>query len=118
MNRLTVFFQGENPTTLQLILTWGAGLIAFAVVWQLTQGGLSGLIIALLAADWTGGVVAHSHQTVADWWRERLTLRLAFYLIHVPEVVLLFLLTGSNALFWSMLAVLAAKLAVFAYMKG
>ena len=71
------------------------------------------LLLAVLAVDWCGGVVANSAETVRAWWRERPRLSKAFVVVHLLELPLVYWLAGGGLVFYVFALVLAMKLGVF-----
>lgn len=104
---------GLKPTLFQLMSSYGVGiasaaftLIALGIDWKT-------LLLALLVLDWTAGVVANSAETVRAWWQARPHLRIAFLVVHILELPLMFWLSGGGEIFVILTLVLAAKLSVF-----
>ena len=105
--------QGESPTRVQVIGTWtvffgAAGLVLMSgsIDWKL-------LLVAFIAGDWAGGVVANAAESTRDWWRDKTRARQIFHIAHVAEVPLVWWLTGGGWVFYVLMVVLIAKLAIF-----
>lgn len=106
--------QGHNPTRLQLTTTYGlfVGTTVLIILWY----GMDwkSLILAVIAGDWAAGIVANSARSTRDWWRDRLTARRVFLVIHLLEVPLVWwLCAGDSQLFGILMLTLFAKLSVF-----
>ena len=76
--------------------------------------GTKGVLLAILAFDWAGGVVANASEPVRAWWRDRTNLRPYFYGLHVVELpVALWLADGEPSFGW-LAALLTLKIVAFA----
>lgn len=106
-------FQGENPSYPQLIATYGIGFMAATLTLNYLGLGWESAILAFIVFDWVGGVVANAAEPVRKWWRTRPHLKAKFFIVHVLEIPLVYLLTGGEILFYILLIVLAAKLSIF-----
>ena len=104
---------GNTPTGFQLAATYAVGI--GAAVLALATLGLTWktVLLAILAFDWAGGVVANSADPVRAWWRDRPRMQAAFIIVHLIELPLVFWLTDGGAAFYVLALVLAAKLSVF-----
>ncbi|MEZ5751439.1 MAG: hypothetical protein R3D60_05525 [Paracoccaceae bacterium] len=113
MASFTSLMNGAHPRFLSLALTYGLGGLAALIVWAAGPGGLSGVVLAVFALDWVGGVVSNSAAATRDTWAElpRWTF-FAFLGVHAAEIPVLWLL-APPALFWPLLGILMLKMAVF-----
>ena len=104
---------GNRPAVFQLVATYGVGFAAAALVLT-TQGfGWRSWLLALVAADWCGGVVANAAAPVRAWWTARPRMKTGFVLVHLAELPLIYWLSGGGVAFYILAVVLAAKLSVF-----
>ena len=104
---------GYHPTVLQLIATYGLAIGAAGLTISYLGVEWRAWIIALLAADWVGGTIANSAETVRSWWRARPRLSVGFVAIHIIEWLLLWWLTSGGLMFGLLSLALLAKLSVF-----
>ncbi len=104
---------GNKPTTFQLVSSYGVGLGAALLVLVSLEFSWKTALLAFLALDWVGGIVANSAETVRDWWRERPEMSRAFIAVHLIELPIVFWLSGGGVTFALFGLVLAAKLSIF-----
>ncbi len=115
MRTILRLIHGESPHPAGVILTWLLGFLAAAATWREGPDGLAGALLALLALDWTGGVVANATRaTRAAWATLSRTAAVAFLAAHLLEVPILLLLTSSTPHLRGLVIILLLKLAVFA----
>lgn len=113
MPSLSTLLHGRRPRALSLLLIYGVGGATAAYVWQLGPGGIAGVVLAVLALDWAGGVVSNSTASTRAAWAElpRWAV-LAFVAVHLAEIAPLWWLAPPS-LFWPLLGILILKLSVF-----
>ncbi|MEO1014758.1 MAG: hypothetical protein AAFX08_06160 [Pseudomonadota bacterium] len=114
MRLLMEALHGTRPTSFQLTATYAVFIGAMAIVFAGQGVSPKSILLALVAGDWAGGVVANAAPSTRAWWRERRDLRLPFYLVHLLELPIVWLLTGGGLAFALMALVLTMKLSVFA----
>ena len=104
---------GNKPTGFQLCATYGVGVAAAALTLAALGFSWKTALLAFLAFDWVGGIVANSADTVRAWWRNRPRMKKAFIIIHLIELPLVFWLAGGGVAFYVLALMLAVKLSVF-----
>ena len=107
------FIHGNKPSGFQLFATYGVGVAAAALTLATLGFNWKTALLAFLAFDWVGGIVANSAETVRAWWRERPRMKTAFIVIHLIELPLVFWLAGGGVAFYTLALMLAIKLSVF-----
>lgn len=105
--------QGKSPSLLQLFTSYGIGLGAAALVLTQLDFTWKTALLAALAFDWCGGLVANAAPPVRGWWRTRPGLSRAFLPFHLMELPVIYWLTGGGTVFYCFCLVMAAKLAIF-----
>ncbi|MGJ3231583.1 MAG: hypothetical protein ACFE0P_07280 [Oceanicaulis sp.] len=104
---------GERPTRFQVLSSVIVGSAAALLTVIVFGWSWKAALLALLAFDWAGGVVANAAEPVRAWWRPRPRLRAVFFAVHAVEAPLVYALTGGGAAFAVFAILLAAKLSVF-----
>ena len=104
---------GNEPTGFQLFATYGVGAAAAALTLAALDFNWKTALLAFLAFDWVGGVVANAAETVREWWRDRPRLKTAFIVVHLIELPLAYWLAGGGVVFYVLGLALAVKLSVF-----
>ena len=100
------WLHGAAPRRCDLIATYAAAAVA---AWA-TYDAAGSVVLALIAADLAGGVVAFSTPSVARWYAARQRpLHLAFVGVHVLHVVVAAAVGGASPV-WAV--------AVFAYVAA
>ncbi len=75
--------------------------------------GWRSVVLAVVAADWCGGIIANAAESTRAWWRRRTTGRRIFIAVHLIEIPIVWWLADGSLAFWVLMLVLAAKLSVF-----
>ncbi len=114
MRFLVEALHGSRPTVFQLTATYAVFVGAMAVVLAGKGVSVASILLALVAGDWAGGVVANAAPSTRAWWRARREWRAAYYAVHLFELPVVWLLTGGGAAFALMALVLTMKLSIFA----
>ena len=114
MKTVLKLLQGETPSTLQLILTYGLALLGAAMMLWLAGTNITGVILAVIAADWFGGIVANSARSTRAFWAQLPSwTKPAFVIVHLCEVPIIYWLVSGDQMYAFLLPILGAKLAVF-----
>jgi hypothetical protein len=109
---------GEKATVFDLSLVYATGLafgvlaliFAFSRVEALPWW--KALLLFVVAADLSGGVVASFTEGTDRWYAQRPGLRWAFIVLHVIQPALLFVLFGGRIAYWAFLYTYTAAAAV------
>jgi hypothetical protein len=105
--RLFHEFHGEEARLIDVVFTWAAALIAVGIVvlrpstrpvattwWQIA-------IVALIAGDLVGGVVANFSEGTDRYYAARPRLRVGFLLLHVVQPTVLYFIIGGPVEVWA-----------------
>lgn len=104
---------GRTPTRLQLVSTWGVAAAAFVFTLYALGTDWRSILLAVIAADWCGGIIANAAESTRVWWRRRAMGRRIFIAVHLIEIPIVLWLAEGGLAFWVLMLVLAAKLSVF-----
>lgn len=97
-----------------LAITYAIGSGAAIHAWNTGPGGIAGAVLALLALDWAGGIIANATRSTRIYHADKpVSWTLVFVALHAAEMPLLWWLAPDAAFAGWMLVLLAAKLAVF-----
>ncbi len=114
MKTVLKLLQGETPGALQLILTYGLALLGAATMLWLAGANIIGAILAVIAADWFGGIVANSARSTRAFWAKLPSWTSpAFVIVHLCEVPIIYWLVSGDQKYAFLLPILGVKLAVF-----
>lgn len=106
--------QGENPTRIQLIATYGMAVAAAAAMWFARPFEWQTVVLMLFAADIAAGVVANAAKSTRQYWAKKADwVPLAFVGVHLAELPILWWLSGGDITFWVLALAMATKLATF-----
>ncbi|MEE4349519.1 MAG: hypothetical protein V2J26_04760 [Pacificimonas sp.] len=93
------------------------GSAAAAATWWHGPPGWRGIVLAVIAFDWAGGIVANLSAPVRNWWRDRDGARLAFIIVLLAGIPVVWWLTSGSALFYALMLLLVIKLSAFSGQK-
>ncbi len=112
------FIHGESPRPFDVLLVYGVGIVvailalAFAYSRVAALPAWKAVILFVLAADVSGGVVASFSASTGEWYDERRGFKRAFPFLNFFQPALLCVLFDGRVAYWAFLygfAVVAAS---------
>ena len=105
---------GATPTALQITLTYGVAALGAITALIILGTDTVGIIVALVCADWLGGVVSISSRSTRMFWASLPRIMVyVFCAVHLAMLPVIWWLVDGAAEFAFLWPILIAKVAVF-----
>lgn len=114
MRLVMLLLHGRDPVPIIVTLIYLVGGIVGTFVWMAAPGGWQGILLTLLAVDWSAGIVANATRSTRAYYAELpMWVPVLFVAVHLAEIPLVLWASGGSGLGEWMLLLLGLKLAVF-----
>jgi hypothetical protein len=105
---------GDTPNMPQVLLALGYALFGVLFVYFARSFEWQSVVLMVMAADIFGGVISNaSRSTRVHWATKPNWAALAFVLVHLIEIPIIWWLAGGDLVFWVLTCAMLAKIGVF-----